>query len=118
MKSFNKSAEKVLKYILDKSKLEKTIYIDGSEIRDNFENELYIDEILLLLEEHGYIDLASFDGFIGAEITIKPSGLAYFDIKREEKIEYIKELLISKASDIIVAAITSVITCLIVNSLS
>lgn len=111
----NKDKEKVLKYLLEIIKETNQTYFDNPvPIYEHFEDMPLFEDILCLLDDDGLIKLVHpYDGY--QTIQVLPHGLSYFEDKKTHKIEYIKDLLLSKTSDVVIAIITSVVTYFIMD---
>jgi hypothetical protein len=105
----NKDKEKILKYLLKiVSQTNQTYFDNPTPIYEHFEEMPLFEDILNSLANDNLIKLVHpYDGF--QTIKVLPEGLSYFEDKRAYRLIYIKELLLSKISDVIIAMVTSII---------
>lgn len=115
----DKTSEKVLKYLIEKSNglLNELIHIEDAEIEHLGMSTNIFYSACEHLHQNGY--LADFATYIdvNAYFILNYKGFSYFEYKKYEKRLILKDLLLSKTLDIIVAFTTAIITAINANDI-
>lgn len=115
----DKTSERVLKHIIKMSN-----NFPGIEVRISNKNfimpklsNMFLISVCRFLYDNGYLTDFRYSYSENDDLMVMVSykGYAYFEYKKIKRIQFIKQLLISKVSDIIVAAITAYITVLLTS---
>lgn len=113
----NKTSEKFLKYLIRKceSDIDCEIEID-EEDATSFTKLSYatIRGICQDLYSAGYLSTCTIDIFGKVYVVLSYKGFSYFETKRMENYLYLKELALSKVSDVVISVVVSLITSLLV----
>lgn len=107
----DRESEKFLYYII-KNQVNNEVSKIYEKHKEIGVNPIYICDICKSLEEQGYISAIFADDEVEA-VILHHKGSVYFENKKAEKKEYIKQFLLSKISDIIVSAIVAYLTVII-----
>lgn len=110
----DKKSENVLKVAISKynGNMGKDIDIYGQDVKLTFSE---LNSLCFNLLKSGHISnfSYSYSESEAVKITLSYNGLNYFKLKKSEHVQYLKQLAISKLSDIIVSVIVALITTLI-----
>lgn len=110
----DKKSENVLKISISKydGDMDKDINIYGRDVELTFSE---LNSLCFNLYNSGYISnfFYSYGENEAVKITLSHNGLNYFKLKKAEHVQYLKQLAVSKLSDIIVSVIVALITTLI-----
>lgn len=113
----NKTSERILAVLIRKCGNDPTREVKLSE-KDFALPKLSLGLIYSVcaeLSKDGYISTLSTLYYVSTdiEVALTGKGYFYFDNKKSEKCEFIKRFLLSKISDVIVAAIVAYLTVII-----
>lgn len=105
----NENKEKVLNFLLNICNKQNDSFIGDTEsIYNEFKQMSLFEDVLRCLDNDYLIKTHWADGGVIA-IEVLPDGFTYFENKKAAKVEYWKQLALSKFSDVLVSAITSII---------
>lgn len=107
MELLNQVSESVLQYVINNA---DNKLINSSDVYTNFAHKYPKSKMyaaLLELNEKNYVRFIVGETSINGKIVLLPAGLLYYEKKHTFRIEYLKQLSLSKTSDVIVAIVTS-----------
>lgn len=108
----DKQSEKVLKIMISKydGNSGNDVFICGKDV--DMPNDT-LNSLCDNLLKNGYFSMCKLQYHkdnLPVQITPSYKGLSYFECKKTSRREFIKQLALSKASDILVSAITAILT--------